>query len=347
MTRPLHCLLHRLLHRRLRSLCHHLCHRLLHLPLQLLLGLLVAVGAQGAAAHELSMAEMQLREVAPGQFLLQWATGGEKGDPRADLTPVWPSGCDATEAMLRCGPAGLSGSMSMRGVGDKYSAAMIKVFWQDGQARTYTLTAGQPTVHLLGAADDKRAMGEVAVAYAILGFEHIMGGLDHMAFVLGLLFLVGFRRQLVWTISAFTLGHTVSLASAAFDVLTLRPGPVDVCIALSVMLVASEALGQRKTLAREWPSLVALLFGLVHGMGFAGALKEIGLPENHALVGLLTFNLGVEAGQLLMVAVLWWLLKLAQRFWPEVTRMAPVALYAVGSVGAYWTLSRMWTLVAS
>lgn len=322
--------------------------RLFRALLATCLTLLMSLLPPTAAAHELSMAELQLREVAPGQFLLQWSAGGDKGDPRSELIPTWPAGCEATESMLRCGPTGLSGSISIDGVGKtKYSAAMIKVFWQDGQSRVYTLTAGQPTVLLHGAADDQRAVGEVAAAYLVLGFEHIMGGYDHLAFVLALLFLVGFRRQLIWTISAFTLGHTLSLASSAFQWLTLPPGPVEVCIALSIVLVVSEALEQRKTLAREWPALVALLFGLVHGMGFAGALKEIGLPDNHALVALLTFNLGVEAGQLLTVAVAWVLFRLATRFWPTAHRLGPVVLYGIGSVGAYWALSRVITLGAS
>ena len=315
--------------------------------LRVLLAMLMAVLAQGASAHELSMAELQLREVAPGQFLMQWSAGSNKGDPNTDLKPTWPEGCAVTDNLLRCGPSGLSGQVSIAGVGDKFSAALLKIFWQDGQSRVYTLTAGQPTVNLFGAADDKRAVGEVAVAYVALGFEHIMGGIDHLLFVLGLLFLVGFRRQLIWTISAFTLAHTVSLASVAFGWLTLRPGPVEACIALSIVLVACEALGQRKTLARQWPALVAFLFGLVHGMGFAGALQEIGLPENHVLVALLTFNLGVEAGQLMAVLAAWGLMQLTTRFWPSAARLGPAVLYGIGSVGAYWTFSRVAVLVAA
>lgn len=314
---------------------------------RVILAMLLAVVTQGASAHELSMAEMQLREVAPGQFLMQWSAGGDKGDPGSDLTPTWPQGCKVSENLLSCGPAGLSGQVSMAGVGDKFSAAMLKVFWQDGQSRIYTLTAGQSTVNLFGSADDKRAVGEVAMAYVALGFEHIMGGIDHLLFVLGLLFLVGFRRQLIWTISAFTLAHTVSLASVAFGWLTLRPGPVEACIALSIVLVACEALGKRQTLARQWPALVAFVFGLVHGLGFAGALQEIGLPENHVLVALLTFNLGVEVGQLLAVVAAWGVVQLATRLWPRVVRLGPAVLYGIGSVGAYWTFSRVAVLAAA
>lgn len=316
--------------------------RLLHVILALLMVALVPA----AGAHELSMAEMQLHEMAPGQFLLQWAAG-EKGDPRDDLTPVWPDDCTAADNVLRCGPAGLSGTVSMEGVGKKYSAALLKVFWQDGQSRVYTLTAGQPTVHLFGGAEDKRAMGEIAMAYTVLGFEHIMGGIDHLLFVAGLLFLVGFRRQLVWTITAFTVAHSLTLASAALGWLTLRPTPVEACIALSIVLVASEGLGHRMTLARKWPALVAFLFGLVHGMGFAGALQEIGLPENHMLVALLTFNLGVEVGQLATVASAGLLLHLLRGVWPGVARLRTVMLYGIGSLAAYWSFLRMFALIAN
>lgn len=299
-----------------------------------------------AVAHEMSMAEMQLHEMAPGQFLWQW-TASEKGDARNDLTPIWPAGCAAQDNVLRCGPSGLSGTVSMDGVGKKYSAALLKVFWQDGQTRVYTLTAGQPTVHLFGSAEDKRAMGEIAVAYTVLGFEHIMSGVDHLLFVAGLLFLVGFRRQLVWTITAFTVAHSLTLASAALGWLTLRPNPVEACIALSIVLVASEALGHRKTLANQWPALVAFLFGLVHGMGFAGALKEIGLPENHMLVALVTFNLGVEVGQLATVAAAWLLVRLLSSFWPGVSRLRTVVLYGIGSLAAYWSFLRISALIVN
>ena len=118
-----------------------------------------------------------------------------------------------------------------------------------------------------------------------------------------MLFLVGFNRRLVATITAFTLAHSLTLALSALGWLTLRSPPVEATIALSIVLVAGEALHRRPTLSRRWPALVAFLFGLVHGLGFAGALKEIGLPEHHLPLALLTFNVGVELGQLAVVGV--------------------------------------------
>ncbi|MBC7707115.1 MAG: HupE/UreJ family protein [Rhodoferax sp.] len=305
-----------------------------------LLLLAMALLGAAAAAHEMSMAEMQLREASRGEFLWQW-TASEKRAASEDLTPVWPKGCVAETNVLHCGAAGLQGTMSIQGVGQRYSAALVKVFWLDGQSRVYTLTAGQPTVHLYGSADDTRGMGEIASAYTVLGFEHIMGGIDHLLFVIGLLFLVGFRRQLFWTVSAFTLAHSLTLASAALGWLTLRSAPVEACIALSIVLVACEAIHRKNTLARQWPALVAFLFGLVHGLGFAGALKDIGLPENHLLVALLTFNLGVELGQLLTLAGAWLLIRPLLAIWPQLARLRTVVLYGIGSAAAFWSWGRV------
>ena len=198
----------------------------------------------------MTMAEMELRETRPGEFLWQWGASGSR--PIADeLTPSWPDACRNEGNVLRCGEAGLSGVLSIEGVGERYSAALVKVFWRDGQSRVYTLTERQPSVHLYGSADDKRGMGEIARAYLALGIEHILSGIDHLMFVAALLFLVGFQRKLVWTITAFTLAHSLTLASAALGWLTLRSAPVEATIALSIVLVASEALNPRETLARR------------------------------------------------------------------------------------------------
>ena len=306
--------------------------------------LALAAAALPSHAHEMSMAEMQLHETQRGEFIWQWMAG-EKRPLAQDLTPVWPEACAAQANVLRCGEGGLAGTLSVKGVGDRYSAAVIKVFWLDGQSRVYTLTKAQPTVQLFGAANDPRGMGEIASAYALLGVEHILGGIDHLLFVVGLLFLVGFRRNLVWTITAFTAAHSLTLASSALGWLTLPSAPVEATIALSIVLVAVEALHKRDTVARRWPAAVAFLFGLVHGLGFAGALQEIGLPDNHLFVALLTFNLGVELGQLMTVGLCWCLWRVTAG-WPVAQRLRTVSLYGIGGMAAYWSWLRVAAVVA-
>lgn len=308
--------------------------------LAVVLGLASLLLVAPSSAHEMSMAEMEVRETSPGEFLWQWSATNDKRPIGGDLTPHWPTSCTADPNYLHCGSAGLKGTLSIDGVGERYSAVLVKVVWLDGQSYVYTLTRAQPSVQLFGSADDRRGGGEIAKAYAVLGVQHILSGVDHLLFVASLLFLVGFRRRLIGTITAFTLAHSITLASSAFGWLTLRQPPVEATIAMSIVLVASEALREKGTLARRWPALVSFLFGLVHGLGFAGALKEVGLPQSHLPLALLSFNVGVEVGQLLMVLLAFGVVRLplTQRWLGRARRPA---LYGIGALAAYWSWLRI------
>ncbi|HVF16539.1 MAG TPA: HupE/UreJ family protein [Steroidobacteraceae bacterium] len=301
--------------------------------------------ARGATAHEMTMAEMEVRETAPGEFIWMW-TASERRPAGEELTPVWPNGCKAEAGAVRCGSQGLKGTLEMTGVGQSYSAALVKVFWLDGQRTVYTFTKAQSTAQLFGSANDTRSWGEIARAYSVLGVEHILSGFDHLLFVIALLFLVSFNKRLVWTITAFTLAHSVTLALSALGWIALRSPPVEATIALSILLVAGEALHRRKTLSRQWPALVAFLFGLVHGLGFAGALQEIGLPQQHLSVALLTFNVGVELGQLCVVAFAYLVHRGFARM-PAFALARVPAIYAIGAVAAYWSIDRIVSIVAA
>jgi HupE / UreJ protein len=312
--------------------------------LQGLLFAVLALAGPAVPAHELSIAEMEMRETSRGEFQWRWLSTGNRPMGQG-LVPAWPDGCISEANFLRCGNAGLKGKLSIDGVGKGFSAVVVKIYWLEGQMRVYTLTGGQPAVQLFGSADDTRGFVEIAKAYLMLGFEHILSGFDHLMFVAGLLFLVGFRRKLVWTITAFTLAHSLTLASAALGWVSLRSAPVEATIALSIVLVASEALRPRETLARRLPAVVAFVFGLVHGLGFAGALQEIGLPQNHLVVALLTFNVGVELGQLFAVAIAWGAVELVRgQLWAG--RLRAPALYVIGSLAAYWSLLRIAAIAA-
>lgn len=298
-----------------------------------------------AGAHEMSIAEMEVRELARGEFMWQWAATNDKRPGMDGLEISWPDNCVADAAMIHCKAGGLKGTLAAQGVGQRYSAVLIKVYWMDGQSHVYTLTSSQPRLQMYGTAQDSRGRGEIAGAYTVLGIEHILTGFDHLLFVFSLLFLVGFERRLIWTITAFTAAHSLTLASAALGILTLPPAPVEASIALSIVLVASEALSPRPTLARRFPALVAFLFGLVHGLGFAGALKEIGLPANYLPTALLTFNLGVEIGQLMTVALVWLAWRALRRLPVLVQERMPL-LYAIGAVAAFWSWARIAAIVA-
>ena len=296
-------------------------------------------------AHEMSTAELELRETARGELIWRWTATSDKNPRMRGIVVRWPDTCVPEPNILRCGPGGLTGRLAVDGVGEGYSAILAKIFWIDGQRSVYTLTSAQPSVQLYGSADDRRGMGEIARAYTMLGVDHILTGFDHLLFVVALLFLVGFNRRLVYTITAFTVAHSLTLALSALGWLTLRPPPVEAAIALSIVLVAGEALHDRATLGKRWPAVVAFLFGLVHGLGFAGALKEIGLPQNNLLVALLTFNAGVEIGQLLVVAGAYPIYR-ALAAWPKFAAARAPALYAIGTIAAYWSIGRIVRILA-
>jgi hydrogenase/urease accessory protein HupE len=190
---------------------------------------------------------------------------------------------------------------------------------------------------------------EVARTYATLGIEHILLGFDHLLFVLSLVILVDGLRRLFWTITAFTAAHSISLAAATLGFVHVPGPPVEAAIALSIAFVAAEILQKRQgraSLARRYPWLIAFCFGLLHGLGFAGALAQVGLPQNSIPLALLFFNVGVELGQVLFIAVALSAL-LAARAVAAGLRLTPPSWawqlppYAIGAVAAFWTIERI------
>ncbi len=310
------------------------------------LGLVMLLFAlQGAAvAHEMTMADLSVRETGQGEFVWSWGVPGKNTPVSQDLTPVWPAGCTGDAQTVHCGGKGMAGMLAVEGIGNHYSAVIVRIAWRGEQHSTHTLSKNVPGVRLFGAAHDDRHWLDVAQTYGFLGIEHILSGIDHLFFVLSLLLLVGFRKRLLLTVTSFTLAHSLTLAASALGTLSLRPPPVEAVIALSIMLVSAEALNTRETLTRRWPAIVAFIFGLVHGLGFAGALKDIGLPAQHVDVALVSFNLGVESGQLMVIGLAWALYR-AVRSQPWADGARRVVLYGIGSLSVFWTLSRLATIV--
>jgi hydrogenase/urease accessory protein HupE len=186
---------------------------------------------------------------------------------------------------------------------------------------------------------------EVIRTYTLLGIGHILGGVDHLLFVLALLLLVRGIGRLVATVTAFTLAHSVTLAAATLGFVHVPPAPVEATIALSILFLASELARQRADgradLTARFPWLVAFSFGLLHGFGFAGALSEVGVPQKAVPLALLFFNVGVEIGQLAFIAAVlaigWSVRRAAIRapaWWPR------AAAYGIGSVAAFWVVQR-------
>jgi hydrogenase/urease accessory protein HupE len=188
---------------------------------------------------------------------------------------------------------------------------------------------------------------EVVRTYTLLGIQHILTGFDHLLFVLALVILVNGTRRLLWTVTAFTLAHSITLALATLGIIHVPGPPVEATIALSIVFVASEIVQQargREGLAAKKPWLVAFSFGLLHGLGFAGALAEVGLPQNAIPLALLFFNIGVEIGQLLFIAGVLLLSQAARRltagrFHTPAASIVPA--YAIGGIASYWVIERV------
>jgi hydrogenase/urease accessory protein HupE len=188
-------------------------------------------------------------------------------------------------------------------------------------------------------------LSALAYTYLALGVEHILLGIDHLLFILALLMIVRGRRRMLLAITAFTVSHSITLALASLGVVHVSGAPVEAVIALSIVFLATEIVhGKqgRPGLTERRPWVVAFVFGLLHGLGFAGALAEIGLPENAIPLSLFFFNVGVEIGQLLFVALVLALALLGRRLaaWrPE--QIGPLPAYGIGAVAAYWTIERI------
>ena len=213
----------------------------------------------------------------------------------------------------------------------------------DGTTQIARLTPTSPGFIVSGA----ETWTQVAATYSLLGVEHILLGIDHLLFVLALLLIVSGWRKLVATITSFTLAHSVTLAAATLGWVAVPQQPVEAVIALSILFVAMEIVHWRQGkpgVTRQWPWIVAFIFGLLHGFGFAGALSEIGLPEHAIPLALLFFNIGVEIGQLIFIAAVFltWAV-LSKVSWPAFAWRIPV--YTIGSLAAFWTIDRIASFV--
>ena len=208
---------------------------------------------------------------------------------------------------------------------------------------TYSFMA-QPTKPFAFVPEDS-GLWQTISTYFHLGVEHIWLGYDHLLFVVGLFLLIPGIGPLIKTITSFTIAHSITLALASLGFIKVSSGPVEAIIALSIVLLALEAYNYQKgktSLTIQYPWIVAFLFGLIHGLGFAGALSEIGLPQKSIPSALLFFNVGVEAGQILFVIALWSLFAILKKFLPYGLKVMRIGLpYVLGSLGMFWLIERV------
>lgn len=322
--------------------------------MRLFVTLLLTWLALPVVAHEVRPAYLELREQDNGEVAVLWKTPMH-GELRLALTPEFSDQAERTAPLVsrRTGAAsvqtwrmrvtgGLRGQpLRIAGLEGTMTDVLVRAEFSDGGGWTRRLTPAEPEVEI----PESESALEVAGVYLKLGVEHILIGIDHLLFVLALLLITAGGWKLVKTVTAFTLAHSITLALATLDWVSLPSAPVEAVIALSIVLLTAEILragrGQRG-LSYRAPWLVAFIFGLVHGFGFAGALSEIGLPQGQIPLALLFFNVGVELGQLLFIATVLSLIMLLRRLpvrFPHTAGLA--APYAIGSLAMYWVIQRV------
>jgi hydrogenase/urease accessory protein HupE len=314
--------------------------------------LLACFCALASNAHPLAPALLELREEPGGQVEVLWKRSS-LSVPGSRIEPVVPPDCPAlTEprveeegvaVLLRwridCGEAGLIGrTVRVDGLGPAKIDTLVRIELADARVIQRVLRRGEPEMIIPA----KAGPGTVFVDYLRIGFEHILSGADHLLFVFGLYLLCAGVRPLVQTITAFTVGHSITLSLAALGYANIASGPIEVLIAASVLVLAVELAREKDqpTLMRRYPWPMAALFGLLHGMGFAGALREVGLPTGEIPIALFSFNVGIEIGQLAFVLALALILApLARRI--PVALPERAAVYVMGSLAAFWMIQRV------
>jgi hydrogenase/urease accessory protein HupE len=306
-------------------------------------------------AHPLDPALLEIRESAGATLDVLWRL------PLAvtsdvPFEPLLPDGCTPLAApdisvsgpratlrwRVRCGTPTLVGQrIGVVGLRERQTDALLRVHLADGRLIQAVLRGDAPVATI----PERAGPLDVLRGYLRMGFEHILSGPDHLLFVLGLVLLVHGRRRLLWTITAFTAGHSVTLSLAVLGFVHIPPNPVEALIAFTIFVVAVELTRQAQG-ARGWmqrfPWAMAFTFGLLHGLGFAGALAAVGLPAGDVPLALFSFNAGIELGQLLFVALI-----LTARV---VLRALPISVpkpveqlpaYAIGSCAMLWLFERV------
>lgn len=326
---------------------------------RLVLFVLLGLCALSAQAHPLAPALLELRETEPGVYAVQWRTSLVRALGR-DVVPVMAQGCAAgadvetrdeaaarhQQWTLRC-PDLVGRELRVDGLDGSGVNVILRIQPREGAVQQVLLGERQAAYTVLAPDEPPPVFG----GYLVLGVEHLLFGFDHVLFVIGLVLLVRGARRLVLTITAFTLGHSLTLSLAVLGIVTVDAGFTEFMIALSILVLAVEILrpadAKPGPFAR-WPWWVAAAFGLLHGLGFAGVLGEIGLPQDEIPLALFAFNLGIELGQLALIAAWLALAALGNRVYrhglpPALARGLPA--YVIGSLAAYWCWERAAGLV--
>lgn len=320
------------------------------------LAVLAALCTFESFAHEVRPAYLELRQIGAETYAVLWKVPGRGEGLRLALYPELPAGSEILSAprptfrdnafierwaVRRAG--GLSGgTIRIAGLEATVTDALVRIERLDGGVQVVRLTPSSSSFVVASAPGGM----QVAATYLRLGVEHILLGYDHLLFVLALILVVAGGWALVKTITAFTVAHSITLGLAVLGVVHVPQPPVEAAIALSILLLAAEIVRRNRgapSMAARAPWAVAFAFGLLHGLGFAGALINAGLPEGDVPLALLAFNAGVELGQLMFIGTVLAIVLLLSRWRPPdlAPRARPALAYAIGTLAAFWFVDRL------
>jgi hydrogenase/urease accessory protein HupE len=311
-------------------------------------------GVRDSAAHEVRPGLLELRETSADTYSLLWKKPAG-GETEIQIAPVIPDGCTMSSSdpqlptpgafvmrgVLRC-EGGIQGKrLAIDGLGSTVTDVIVRIELLDGRKWTTVVHPSQPWTQVAAVQTRMALIG----SFVVEGMRHILFGADHMLFVLGLLLIVKNRWMLLKTVTAFTIAHSITLAIATLGYASAPMVLLNAGIALSILFLGPEVVrswrGETSFTIRH-PWVVAFAFGLLHGFGFASALTSAGLPRAELPLALLSFNVGVEIGQLSFVALVLLLersFRVLEIRWPRFAEALPG--YTVGSLGAFWTIQRV------
>jgi hydrogenase/urease accessory protein HupE len=309
----------------------------------LLVAIALCCTAGEALGHEFDKASLTLTEVSAGRFRVGWHASSAALEDDLAAPAAFPRHCRLDGAFLDCGARGLTGTIEFRWLEGTRTRVIVDITWKDGGHLLRVATADSRVLNVYGipASAGVRSLEPILADYTRLGVEHILTGVDHLFFVIALTLLVSSVRSLIGAITAFTLAHSVTLFATVLGFAALPSPPVEASIALSIVFVCAECLRSEDSLARRVPAVVAFAFGLLHGFGFASALLDVGLPERHVPAALLSFNVGVELGQLAAIAIAGGVRLLAARLRVPEPWWRGGTVYVMGTAAAFWFVERL------
>lgn len=322
---------------------------------QIVISLLLLCLTDVSVADEIRPGYLQLKETAADVFSVIWKVPA-KGDRKLGLDARLPASCSEQSRpqaqlvnsayiqrwIVACEAGLVDKDISISGLNTSSTDVLLHLEFNDGRSLSAHLTPASDTYRVPASS----SAIQIAATYTGLGVQHILLGVDHLLFVFALLLIVQAWRRLVITITAFTLAHSITLAVATLGLVNVPQQPVEAVIALSILFLAVELVhGKqgRQGAAARWPWLIAFVFGLLHGFGFAGALAEVGLPQQSIPLALVFFNIGVELGQLMFIALVILFAQLLHRLkQPKLlNRAEATAVYLIGGLSSFWLIERI------